>query len=182
MNLFQRKLAVGILGLEGGYAFHPSDRGGETIWGITVGTARANGYHGAMREMTRETALSIYEAEYFKGPGLDRVAPISEKIAEEVFDSGVNCGPGRAVKWLQECLNAFNRRGKDYSDIIVDGDIGPATLNALQAFMARRGAMGEVVLLRALNSIQGFHYLTLSKSDQRQEDFTFGWFANRVVI
>ena len=32
-----------LIGHEGGYVWHPSDPGGETNWGITRVTARANG-------------------------------------------------------------------------------------------------------------------------------------------
>ncbi|MCD9731087.1 hypothetical protein LVT16_28205, partial [Klebsiella pneumoniae] len=46
----------GILGKEGGYIDHPSDKGGPTRWGITQTTARAHGYTGDMRNLPRETA------------------------------------------------------------------------------------------------------------------------------
>lgn len=41
----------GILGKEGGYVDHPSDKGGPTRWGITQTTARAHGYTGDMRNL-----------------------------------------------------------------------------------------------------------------------------------
>ena len=40
-----------------------------------------------------------------------------------VFDAAVNSGPGRAAKWLQACVG-----------VEVDGDIGPKTLAAVNAF------------------------------------------------
>lgn len=42
-----------LLGNEGGYVNNPADPGGETNWGVTVAVARASGYTGAMRDMTR---------------------------------------------------------------------------------------------------------------------------------
>ena len=48
-----------ILGKEGGYVDHPNDKGGPTNWGITQATARAHGYTGDMRNLTREQALAI---------------------------------------------------------------------------------------------------------------------------
>ena len=49
----------GILSIEGGYSNNPADRGGETNWGITKATARANGYQGEMKALTREEAYAI---------------------------------------------------------------------------------------------------------------------------
>jgi lysozyme family protein len=43
------QIIEGILGKEGGYVDHPSDKGGPTRWGITQTTARAHGYTGDMR-------------------------------------------------------------------------------------------------------------------------------------
>lgn len=47
----------------------PSDKGGETNYGITVATARANGYKGAMRDLPLQTAKDIYRNEYLVKPG-----------------------------------------------------------------------------------------------------------------
>ncbi|EJY0890163.1 hypothetical protein OE991_005197, partial [Escherichia coli] len=43
-----------VLGKEGGYVNHPDDKGGPTKWGITEKVARAHGYRGDMRDLTRE--------------------------------------------------------------------------------------------------------------------------------
>lgn len=180
MSLFSEKIGPSLLGKEGGYANHPSDRGGETMWGITIATARKYGYHGPMRSMPRDTALAIYEKRYYVEPGFAAVAGLNEAIALELTDTGVNMGPAVASEFLQVALNAFNRRGKDYADIAVDRDIGPATLGALKAFLRFRGAQGVTVMLRALNAQQGARYLMLGQQRPANEDFMFGWFANRV--
>ncbi|VTP69623.1 Predicted lysozyme (DUF847) [Leclercia adecarboxylata] len=66
----------GILGKEGGYVNHPNDKGGPTNWGVTQATARAHGYTGDMRNLTREQALAILEADYWYGPRFDQVASV----------------------------------------------------------------------------------------------------------
>lgn len=180
MSLFSEKIAPHLLGKEGGYANHPSDRGGETMWGITIGTARRYGYKGTMRSMPRDTALAIYERRYFIEPGFSAVAAVNEAIGLELTDTGVNMGPAIAATFLQTALNAFNRQGKDYRDIGVDGDIGDKTMTALNAFLKLRGATGVTVMLRALNAQQGARYLSLGQSRPANEDFMFGWFANRI--
>lgn len=182
MSIFREKIAPHLLGKEGGYVNHPSDRGGETIWGITVRTARASGYAGPMRQMTREQALGIYEKQYFIAPGFDRIAAISPAVGLEVTDTGVNMGPAVAARFLQIALNGFNRQGRDYADITEDGAAGPATRGALTAFLKARGAAGEKVLLKALNCLQGARYLELGELRPANEDFMFGWFANRIEL
>ena len=82
-----------VLGKEGGYVDHPDDKGGPTQWGITQNTARAHGYRGDMRDLTREQALEILEADYWYGPRFDQVAALSSDIAAELCDTGVNMGP-----------------------------------------------------------------------------------------
>ena len=54
-----------VIGHEGGYVNHPSDPGGETNWGVTRNTARAYGYNGDMRAMTREQAKPIYKTGFW---------------------------------------------------------------------------------------------------------------------
>lgn len=169
-----------LVGKEGGYSNHPSDTGGETMWGITVAVARANGYTGPMRSMPRDTAKDIYRRKYFVLTGFDRVAEQSAAVAEELFDTGVNMGPSVAATFLQRLLNGLNRQGKDYADIGVDGDVGPATLRALKAYLAKRGKDGEKVLLKGLNALQGTRYIALAEGRSANEDFLHGWLLNRL--
>ena len=169
------------LGVEGGYSNNPNDAGGETMWGITVKVARENGYNGSMRLMPVSVAQAIYRAKYWDLLHLDGVDAISQKIAAELFDTGVNCGVSVPVPFLQRALNAFNRQGKDYPDMAVDGLCGPTTINALRTFLQKRGAQGEVVMLRALNAQQGVRYFEIGERRPQNEDFQFGWWKERVA-
>ena len=171
-----------LLAVEGGYTNDPSDAGGETNWGVTAAVARANGYLGAMRDLTRLGAAAIYRSKYWAGPHLDQVAALSLRIAAELFDTGVNMGEVTAGRFLQRALNVLNREGKDYPDLGVDGSIGPGTLSALVAFLKLRGQPGEVVMLRALNCLQGARYVELAEGRAADEEFEFGWLANRVGV
>lgn len=178
-DLFER-LVDPLIGREGGYANHPSDRGGETIWGVTAAVARRFGYAGPMRSMPRSSAVEIYRRQYWSGPGFDAVAGLSPLAAEELFDTGVNMGPGVATEFLQRLLNGLNRQGKDFADIKVDGDIGPATMRALGQYLARRGDEGEAVLLKGLDALQGARYVSLAEGRPKNEDFLYGWLRTRV--
>lgn len=170
------------IGKEGGYSNHPADTGGPTRWGITERVARANGYTGDMKALPRETAVAIYTQVYAIAPGFAAVAAINERIGEELFDTGVNMGPSIPARWLQQCLNGLNDGGKLYRDIGEDGDIGPATLAALKAYLAKRGADAEAVMLKALNCLQGARYVELARTRSANEAFLYGWLRTRVHL
>jgi lysozyme family protein len=169
-----------LLDREGGYVHHPADRGGATCWGITETVARANGHAGPMRTLSRATAADIYRRLYWFRPGYDRVAARAPLLAAELFDTAANMGPATATAFLQRALNALNRGASDFPDLRVDGQIGGATLAALDAFAARRGRGGEQVLLKAVEALQGERYLTLAERRPANEAFLYGWLANRL--
>ncbi|BDI41004.1 glycosyl hydrolase 108 family protein [Escherichia coli] len=171
-----------VLGKEGGYVNHPDDKGGPTKWGITEKVARAHGYLGDMRNLTRGQALEILEADYWYGPRFDQVANLSPDIAAELCDTGVNMGPSVASKMLQRWLNVFNQKGTLYPDMDVDGLIGPRTINALRAYLSKRGGDGELVMLTALNCTQGELYLELAEKREANQSFVYGWLKQRVIV
>ncbi len=171
-----------VLGKEGGYVNHPDDKGGPTKWGITEKVARAHGYLGDMRNLTRGQALEILEADYWYGPRFDQVANLSPDIAAELCDTGVNMGPSVASKMFQRWLNVFNQKGTLYPDMDVDGLIGPRTINALRAYLSKRGGDGELVMLTALNCTQGELYLELAEKREANQSFVYGWLKQRVIV
>ena len=173
-------LIADIIAREGDYVDHPADRGGATRWGITVAVARANGYHGPIRDMPKAVAASIYDSVYWRGPGFDRIATRAPRLAAELFDTGVNMGTGVAIGFLQRALNALNRGASDYADLVPDRAIGTRTLAALDAFLARRGAAGEAVLVKAVDALQGERYVALAERRPANEAFRYGWLAERL--
>jgi lysozyme family protein len=174
-------LVDGLIEREGGYVANPEDKGGPTCFGITEAVARANGYRGAMRQLPRDEAAAIYRRLYWLRPRFDEVAKRSARIASELFDTGANMGPAVAVTFLQRALTALNRNGRDYPDLVPDGRIGAQTLAALDSFLKLRGqGSGEIVLLRALEALQGERYLRLAERRPANEAFLYGWLANRI--
>lgn len=165
-----------VIAAEGGYVNDPRDRGGETMYGITVAVARADGYAGAMRDLPRARAFDIYFRRYVKAPGFDKVVAINGEIGAEVVDTGVNMGPAVAGKFLQRALNAING-----ATLVVDGQIGPASIAALKAFVDRRGSNGVKALLAALNALQGTRYIELAEARTQNRAFVYGWLLNRVA-
>lgn len=170
-----------LLKKEGGYVNDPKDSGGETNYGITVAVARKYGYTGAMAKMPLSMAKQIYKEKYWDALNLDTISRLAPAVALKLADIGVNMGVERAGEFLQRLLNVFNREQKDYADLVIDGDVGQATIRALSALIANRHGQGEVVLERGLNCLQGAFYVSLAERRQKDEQFAFGWFLNRVA-
>lgn len=170
------------IGREGRYSNHPADRGGETMWGITIAVARANGYTGPMAQMPRQSAVDIYRRQYVERPSFHLIAPISEAIAEELIDTGINMGPSWPSIWLQQWLNALNDGGTLYPDIKEDGAVGPGTAAALKALIAKRGKDGEDAVLKGLNADQAVRYKEIARGRAANEAFMFGWLRTRVAM
>lgn len=174
-------IVASVFAVEGGYVNDPRDPGGETNHGVTKRTAVANGYRGDMRALTKERAQSIYVSQYIERPGYVPIVERDIRVGEETIDSGVNAGTGRSSRWFQECLNAFNNGGRDYQDIAIDGQIGPASLRAFDALRARRGAdLAGTLMVRCQDALQAGHYLTLAKANPKFQAFTVGWFRTRI--
>jgi hypothetical protein len=103
---------AGVYVNEGGYANHKADRGGETNFGITIGTARAAGYTGAMKDFPKHCtaekpicADKIYTDEYIKAPGFLPMATIEPAVLYELVDSGVVHGTRRPSEWFRASIN-----------------------------------------------------------------------------
>jgi lysozyme family protein len=171
-----------IIATEGGYVNNKNDSGGATKYGVTEAVARENGYAGDMRDMPVNFAQKVYYRRYVMFPGFDQVLLLSESISLELIDTGVNMGTATAAKFLQDCLNAFNKRGEVYADLIVDGKIGHKTISALRDYLANRKGSGESVMLKSLNCLQGATYLSIVKARPKDEDFVYGWIKERVSI
>jgi lysozyme family protein len=166
---------------EGGYVNNPADRGGATKFGITEAVARTNGFKGNMKDLSLDVAKAIYKKQYWTAPRFDQINLINSAVAEELLDTGVNCGTSFAKPLLQRALNLLNNQGKGgWPDLAVDGIYGPATLNALKTYLAKRGKDGEKVLLRVLNIMQGQRYIEICERNPSQEQFFYGWIANRI--
>lgn len=166
-----------VINVEGGYVNDPNDAGGETKYGITKATARANGYTGNMKDLPRTLAFDIYRKRYVVEPGFDRIVNLDPGIGAELVDTGVNMGPPWAGKFLQRSLNALGGSG-----LVVDGVVGPRTVQALAEYILYRKQQGIKVLLKMLNSLQCARYIELVESNQKNRSFIYGWVNLRVEI
>lgn len=178
MSNLKQRIIDEIIRVEGGYVNDPDDSGGATKYGITEEVARQFGYIGPMIDLPREIAFKIYEGRYWTPLRGDDLASLSEAVAGELADTGVNAGTHRASVFLQRSLNVLNKRAKLYPDLEVDGLIGDATLTALSRYLEHRN---EIVLVKMLNCLQGAFYVELAERREKDERFIYGWFKHRVV-
>ena len=119
-----------VLKNEGGYVDNPADPGGATNLGCTKATWEAWVGHPVTKDdikaLTPNDVMPLYKAKYWdtiKGDDLP------EGVDYAVFDYAINSGPSRAAKALQSVLS-----------VNVDGQIGDATLRALEASNPREVA------------------------------------------
>jgi len=174
---------------EGNYVHDPDDAGGETYKGI------ARKYNPSWdgwkviddckkmiscdkfpqcldeKQDLQDSVHSFYKEKYWDVNKLDNFP--SQEVAEEMFDTGVNMGIGRAAKFLQKSLNYLNRNGKLYPDLIVDGDIGGKSLSAVDKIFHDGD---DKILLTMLNVLQGNHYMQYMDKDPVQRKYARGWF------
>lgn len=106
-----------LMGHEGGYVNDPNDPGGETMWGVTARVARADGYTGAMKDLSRDRAKQIAKTAYWDRAQCDKLpAP----IAFQLMDATYNHGIGTAIRFLQRAAGVAD-----------DGALGPVSLRAI---------------------------------------------------
>jgi lysozyme family protein len=169
-----------VIEREGGYVFHPSDRGGPTRYGITQKKAKEFDYTGHMAEFPVELAYRIYAADFWDKIRLDEIAAIDGQLATVIFDFAVNSGVSTATRQLQRLLNVLNQKGTLYPDLVVDGVPGSKTVLAVTDFAKKRGSEGTKVLTESLNSLRIEFCVRIMESDESQEAFGFGW-LHRIV-
>jgi hypothetical protein len=107
-----------VLKSEGGWVNNPKDPGGMTNLGVTKRVWEEYTGHESdekeMRGLTPEKVAPLYEQRYWR-PTYCEVLPRGLDFL--VFSMGVNGGPGRAVKLLQQSIGC-----------VPDGIVGNATM------------------------------------------------------
>lgn len=151
-----------LIGIEGGYVNDPTDRGGETKYGIS----KRSYPNVDIKNLTLEKAQEIYYKDFWVALSLDSIQEYY--VALELFDTSVNMGQGVAARFLQKGLNLMNRNQRNFPDLKVDGAIGPKTIAAYQK-------VDDGILLKVLNGLQFCRYKEICEYDPSQERFFNGW-------
>lgn len=154
LESFSRALTL-VLKHEGGYSNHPADPGGATMKGVIQRVYDAYRQRKGLparnvRKLENVELQEIYRQLYWNKIDGDELPAGLDYC---VFDAAVNSGPGQAAKWLQRAINDV--LGKGF--VVVDGNIGPATLaaadEAIQA--AQLGPVVDAMCDRRLAMLKG---------------------------
>jgi lysozyme family protein len=110
-----------VLKSEGGWVNNPNDPGGETNLGVTKRVWEEYVGHPveSLKKLTKEDVAPLYELKYWR-PCYGEVLPRGLDLLS--FSMGVNAGPGRSVKLLQQSIGC-----------VPDGVIGPKTRELISA-------------------------------------------------
>ena len=115
--------------IEGGYSNDKDDKGGRTYKGIASASApKWQGWpiieaiiqrvgedadkinvDAEKNETLQALVLKFYKTEYWDSLCLDQLS--DQRVADELYDTGVNMGTGRASLFFQRVLNTINRNG-----------------------------------------------------------------------
>ena len=116
-----------VLRWEGGYANHPSDKGGETNFGVTSAVykhyrIKSGLAQRSVRLISPLEVRQIYHQNYWFAA---HCSLLPSKLALCHFDWAVNAGTSRAIKTLQQVVG-----------VTADGIIGPVTKKAFTSALA----------------------------------------------
>src|SRR5215469_6845310 len=119
-----------LVGHEGGFTDDPRDTGNWTGGKVGAGQLKGTKYGIStasypaldIKNLRLEEAQAIYEKDFWGAAGCPDLPP---RLAFAVFDSAVNNGVVRAVRWLQLAVGAAE-----------DGIYGPATKVAVERAVA----------------------------------------------
>lgn len=155
MAIFEKSINKTLLN-EGGYINDPSDKGGETKFGISK-----RAYPDVdIKNLTTDDAKEIYKRDYWDSLRADSIN--SQKVAFELFDTAVNMGVRTSSKLIQGC-----------ADVHPDGIIGNITLQKINSIDE------ELLLLRfKLAKIARYAYIT--KKRPANKKYLLGW-INRTL-
>lgn len=151
----------------------PDDPGGITAYGISLRFLRGlpldlgdidnDGDIDSddIRALTEEDAAGLYLSEFFMQYGYQNID--AEPVAAKVFDLCVNMGPRQAHKIMQRALNDLGCL------LVVDGVLGPKTLNAINSVAPGR------LYPRICQRAKAF-YLALMVRNPTLKKYRNGWF------
>lgn len=168
--------------LEGGYVDDPNDPGGATNHGVSLrwlatlhdlkgghqeGDLNGDGVIDIedVRSMTPDEATALYKAQWWDKY---RYGDITDQaIGTKVFCTAINMGAGPANRLLQRALRAHG-----CSNLIEDGQLGPATMQALRYVCAKESPLAVLSTYRAL---QAAYYEALISHNPKLAKFRNGW-------
>jgi len=177
-NHFETALDITLQHEGLGLSEHRCDPGGKTYCGISrVYWPDWDGWRlidkGIDSPFLAEAVKEFYRKNFWIRIKGDELAAIAPEIAYEVFDSAVNMDVADAVRFLQAGFNTG--RGEYGSDLLVDGKLGPKTLETINRYINSRPGSPKLSTEILLNCMNGEQYI-FYKNNPRHKYFR-GWFT-----
>ena len=168
-----------MLQFEGGYANDPDDRGGETFRGVSrknwpkwagwklIDQAKAAGCRSARSinaKFAHDGNMAQLVSEFYRKHFWEPFQPLKagDRITAKLFDTSVNMGVRRAVKFLQNIVRTPD-----------DGAIGPKTCEAF--WEAVSSASDERAFLVTFCDAQARFYKGIIRRTPSQGKYRKGW-------
>ena len=140
------------------------NNGGKVIAGINARSfPQAEGEIAALPQAQRAAAVAGFYLKTFWNP-LKCGALDAQDVADRVLDMGVDGGMYEAQLLLQRAINAIHP-----GTLVVDGDIGPATLEAAN------GTDPEALLAAYRTERVAFYEQLVAQDPQRYNRYKAGW-------
>jgi len=166
MSLFELAIPT-VLRHEGGLVDNPNDPGGITNHGVSLRWLKSQGLAGDIdhdgdvdaddiKKMTTAEATQFYKDMWWT-PGHYGLI-VAQLPATKLFDTAVNMGTPRAVKFAQEIVGINP----------TTGNLGPRTLAGINA-------MPSVQFIQAYQNKQADFYRSLVASNPARQQFLNGW-------
>ena len=154
------------------------DLGGETQFGLL---RREIEDLGMSWPISYRQAIQIHKQLYWKAPGIDHL-DMSPTLQWRMYCDCLHIGP-RATIYLQRILNVANLNEQRWNDLNIDGDIGPKTAAAVNAFLTSRSTrLDRVLRLDSLvRAMVVSWYVDLCERRPEQEHWFAGW-VNRLSV
>lgn len=154
-----------IFAVEGYISNNKADKGGYTKYGV----AQKSHQNVDVKNLTLDGAKEIYRKEYWNACKCDE---FDANVGLYLMDFAVNSGVRTAAQALQKCVNRL-LTGKSDSPLVVDGKIGPKTIEA-----AKR--LDQNALVGALHAYRTAYFFGIVKRNPSQQTFLKGW-MNRLA-
>lgn len=173
MSTFDQAIEY-VLHNEGVLSENPNDRGGITVFGISLRFLKSlspielknYGIHDAVteqtiRDLTEQQAKDILYGEFWQHARFSEIK--NQEQCNYIFDMAVNSGIAQAIKCAQRaCWACMKRRA-----LVDDGILGDKTLMTIN--------MCGFLLMPALRSERAGYYRLITQSNPENHVFLQGW-------
>jgi lysozyme family protein len=189
-----------ILINEGTYVNDPTDKGGETYFGIArkihphwngwiiIDEIKENNENWLEilknkqipNEKLKQELINFYKENFWNKIKGDELNKISEKVAFYIFDTSVNMGWKTAAKFLQEAINNIYKKYNKNKKIVVDGLIGNKTLSAFKE--VKKLIECDYEFLLEVIKERSIKYAKIVAHNPSQSKFIHGWIRRAFKI